>query len=237
MAGTADERDDETVPPHLRVTDEIPVTARPVPATDVQLHPVVPPPEPPPRPYAAPVTVEESIPFPPTAPRRPADPARARGSRVLGLSIVVIGAVFLGTALLLVSGVFAGGPGPSTGPCGHRSCVATPSVHVAAPGPQIAYRTVERDAGYFEGTVTIANPTDRPMRSWTLSFRYPGADIHNTWNADLARSGTEIFLTGTATSPPIAPGATLQVRFGGSGSPSMPTACRLNGTPCAFVAG
>jgi Cellulose binding domain len=236
MAGTADERDDDNVLPHLRVTDEIPVTARPVPVTDVQLHPVVPPPEPP-RPYAEPVTVEESIPFPPTVPRRPAYPARARGRRVLGVSIVVIGAVLLGAALLLVSGVFVGGPKPPTGPCGHRPCVATPSAHAAAPGPRIPYRTVERDAGYFEGTVTIRNPTDRPMRSWTLSFRYPGADIRNTWDATLARSGTEISLTGTATSPPIAAGATLQVRFGGSGSPSMPTDCRLNGTPCAFVAG
>ncbi|MFL6054357.1 MAG: cellulose binding domain-containing protein [Actinoallomurus sp.] len=230
MAATADERDDNVLP-HLRATDEIPMTARPVPATDVQVHPVVPPP----RPYAAPVTVEESIPYPPTAPRGPTDPARARGWRVLGVSIVVIGALLLGSALLLVSGVFAGGP--ERHPCGHRPCVVSPSVQVAAPGPRIAYRTVERDAGYFEGTVTIVNPTDRPMRSWTLSFRYPGADIHNTWDAALSRSGTEIFLAGTATSPPIAPGATLQVRFGGSGSPSMPADCRLNGTPCAFVAG
>jgi hypothetical protein len=136
-----------------------------------------------------------------------------------------------------VYGLFAGtgGQGPSAGPCGHRPCAARPSSRDAVSGAQIAYRTVERDVGYFEGTVTITNHGAQPMPSWTLSFRYPGADIHNTWDAVLQRGGAETVLTGTATSRPIAPGATLEVRFGGSGSPSMPTDCRLNGAPCAFV--
>ncbi|GAA4639682.1 hypothetical protein GCM10023196_102280 [Actinoallomurus vinaceus] len=209
-------------------------TARPVPATDVQ---VVPPPEPP-RPYVPPVTVEEGIPMPPGGPYRPvASPAAGRRplTRALRVGVILAGAVLMGVGFLLVFGVFAGGA-KHPAPCGGKPCAPRPSGQAAPPGAQIAYRTVERDRGYFEGTVTIANHGDQPMRSWTLSFRYPGAQIHNTWDAVLQRKGEDAILTGTATARPIAPGATLEVRFGGSGSPSMPTDCRLNGAPCAFVA-
>jgi hypothetical protein len=207
---------------------------RPVPATDVQVHPVIPPP----RPYAAPVTVEEGIPLPPAGPYRPVAPpvaGRRSPARALRVGVILAGAVLMGVGFLLVYGGFSGGA-KHPAPCGGKPC-APPSVRHAAPaGAQIAYRTVERDAGYFEGTVTIANHGDQPMRSWTLSFRYPGADIHNTWDAVLQRRGEDAVLTGTATARPIAPGATLEVRFGGSGAPSTPTDCRLNGAPCAFIA-
>ncbi|WP_433182535.1 cellulose binding domain-containing protein [Actinoallomurus sp. CA-150999] len=212
---------------------------RPVPATDVQVHPVIPLP----RPYAAPATVEESIPVPPGGPYPPGGPhppvappvaGRRPLSRALWVGVILAGAVLMGAGFLLVYGGFAGGA-KHPAPCGGKSC-APPVRQPAPPGAQIAYRTVERDAGYFEGTVTIANQGAQPMRSWSLSFRYPGANIHNTWDAVLQRQGEDTTLTGTATARPIAPGATLEVRFGGSGTPSMPTDCRLNGTPCAFVA-
>ncbi|GAA4610664.1 hypothetical protein GCM10023195_44380 [Actinoallomurus liliacearum] len=250
------DRDGEEVLPHLRTTEEIQRPARPIPATDVQ---VVPAPEPPsappaapvtvqervsipPPPYGAPPTVEQSVPVLPGGPRRPAGPSRPgrRVPRRLGLiAAAVVGVLLVAVvALLTVSGTSADDPDqPATTPCRHLPCVPSSNPSTAAPAAQVAYRTVERDAGYFEGTVTIANHGDRPMPSWTLSFTYPGADIRNTWDAVLQRRGTETVLTGKTTSPPIAPGATLQVRFGGSGSPSMPTDCRLNGAPCAFVAG
>ncbi|MCO5991398.1 cellulose binding domain-containing protein [Actinoallomurus spadix] len=278
------ERDGGEVLPHLRTTDEIPRPARPVPATDVQLRPVVPPPEPPPTPpatvqesvpvrhdvpvtveaglpvpppdpYGAPATVEgpapraygapgeRGVPFPPGAPRPPAKPRGTGGGVSRRLAIVAVaGAGVLLVAigvLVAVLGSSSGGPAPSTAPapCGHGPCAPSPTHSAPAPVAQVPYRTVERDAGYFEATATITNHESRPMRSWTLSFTYPGAEIRNTWDAVLQRRGTETILTGTATSPPIAPGASLQVRFGGSGAPSMPTGCRLNGAPCAFVAG
>jgi hypothetical protein len=148
------------------------------------------------------------------------------------LGVILAGAVLMGAGFLLVYGGFSGG-GEHPAPAGGG---APPVRHAVPAGGQIAYRTVEREAGYFEGAVTIANHGNQPMRSWTLSFRYPGADIHNTWDAILQRRGEDAVLTGTATARPIAPGATLEVRFGGGGSPSMPTDCRLNGAPCAFVA-
>ncbi|MEV0402850.1 cellulose binding domain-containing protein [Actinoallomurus sp. NPDC050550] len=207
---------------------------RAVPATDVQVHPIIPPP----RPYAAPVTVEEGIPLPPGGPHRPVAPpvaGRRPLARALWVGVILAGAVLMGVGFLLVYGGFAGGA-KHPAPCGGKSCAPPPVRSAAPPGAQIGYRTVERDAGYFEGTVTIANHGDQPMRSWTLSFRYPGAEIHNTWDAVLQRRGEDAILTGTATARPIAPGAALEVRFGGSGAPSMPTDCRLNGATCAFVA-
>ncbi|MCO5992029.1 cellulose binding domain-containing protein [Actinoallomurus rhizosphaericola] len=294
------DRDGEEVLPHLRATEEIPRPARPVPATDVQLRPVVPPPgapatvqesvpasydasmtiaegvptsydapmtvaegaparfdapptveqgvpTPPPGPYGTPATVEEPLPYageqgaplPPGAPRRSPDPAGTGGRVSRRLALIVGGAAVLLAAvgILVVAHGTSSGPVKAPAPCGHGPCPSSPTHDALTPAAQVAYRTVERDAGYFEGTVTIANHGDRPMRSWTLSFTYPGADIHNTWDAVLQRRGAETVLTGKPTSPPIAPGASLQVRFGGSGAPSMPTGCRLNGAPCAFVAG
>jgi hypothetical protein len=97
------------------------------------------------------------------------------------------------------------------------------------------YRTVERDTGYFEGTVTIVNRDKRPLKNWTLTFTYPGADIHNAWEVVLQGTGQNVTIVNAPTAAPIAPGSSFEVRFGGAGRPAMPANCRLNGTPCAFT--
>jgi hypothetical protein len=126
-----------------------------------------------------------------------------------------------------------GGTGPRPASCTDEGCASSARKTSAAPG--LRYRTVERDIGYFEGTVTIVNHGTRPVRAWTLSFTYPGADVHNAWEVVLRQKGQNVVIVNAPTAEPIAPGDSFEVRFGGSGRPAMPTGCRLNGAPCTFL--
>jgi hypothetical protein len=133
---------------------------------------------------------------------------------------------------------FAQVGGSSHTPCKGNACGATrqATTATAAPaGPKLRYRTVDRETGYFEGTITIVNAGDRPMNTWTLTFTYPGADIHNVWEAVLQRKGETVTIVNAMTAAPIAPGKRFDVQFGGAGRPAMPTGCRLNNAPCVFV--
>jgi hypothetical protein len=106
---------------------------------------------------------------------------------------------------------------------------------VAPVAAKLRYRTVERDVGYFEGTVTLVNHGRRPLSTWTLTFTYPGADIHNAWEVVLQGKGQNVTIANAPTAAPIAPGDSFEVRFGGAGRPGMPANCRLNGAPCTFI--
>ncbi|MGH3375233.1 MAG: cellulose binding domain-containing protein [Actinoallomurus sp.] len=145
-----------------------------------------------------------------------------------------------GVAVLVAAGialVFSRIGGSSSSPCaGHGCATGTKQKTKAAPaGPKLRYRTVDRETGYFEGTIAIVNPGTRPMNTWTLTFTYPGADIHNVWEAVLQRKGQTVTIVNAMTAAPIAPGQSFEVQFGGAGHPAMPTGCRLNNAPCVFV--
>jgi Cellulose binding domain len=146
-----------------------------------------------------------------------------------------------GVAVLLAAGIalaFSQLGGSSKNPCTGASCAtnAQRKTTKAPPaGPKLRYRTVDRETGYFEGTIAIVNPGTRPMRAWTLTFTYPGADIHNVWEAVLQRKGQTVTIVNAMTAAPIAPGRSFEVQFGGAGRPAMPTGCRLNDAPCVFV--
>jgi hypothetical protein len=146
----------------------------------------------------------------------------------VGVAVVVAGVVSL------VFRQIGGGPAKPRSSCGVAGCAS--SVKTVAPvAAKLRYRTVERDTGYFEGIVTIVNRGKRPLNTWTLSFTYPGADIHNAWEVVLQGKGQNVTMVNAATAAPIAPGDSFEVRFGGAGSPAMPMNCRLNGAPCTFV--
>jgi hypothetical protein len=161
----------------------------------------------------------------------PADgPARERRRRLVLAFVAAGGAVAVAAVVALAFGRLGGAHHPDSGCAGACSGQAK-----AAVTPKLRYRTVERDTGYFEGTVTLVNRGRTPMRAWTLTFTYPGADIRNAWDVRLLRKGSDVVIAAAPAAGPIAPGKRFEVRFGGSGRPGMPTACRLNGVPCAFV--
>jgi hypothetical protein len=206
------------------------------PVTDEQLVPrppaaspspvAVPPGGVPPSPPAAAVT------FPPTDDR----PRTGRPSPRILAALAAAGA-----AVLLAGGITmlfrqTGGAAKVPGSCTACSSSTRKTAGAGAPtGPKLTYRTVDRQVGYFEGTVTIVNGSGRPMPSWTLSFSYPGADVHNAWDVVLQQTGQDVVIVNELTAPPIAPGESLEVRFGGAGTPTMPADCRLNGLPCTFT--
>ncbi|WP_460365610.1 cellulose binding domain-containing protein, partial [Actinocorallia lasiicapitis] len=101
-------------------------------------------------------------------------------------------------------------------------------------GLAVGYETSEVSPGYFEGTFTVTNPTGRPVEAWTLSFRVRGAVIANVWGGTLTRTGSDVVIVSDGATAPIAPGGSVTVRFGGSGTPVMPEGCTFNGGACGF---
>jgi hypothetical protein len=151
----------------------------------------------------------------------------AEGRSRTTVAFVAAGAAALvAAAVALAFGRLGGAPHSPTGTARTLSAAAV---------PHLRYRTVERDTGYFEGTVTLVNRGATPLRAWTLGFTYPGADIHNAWEVVLRRKGEHVVIVSAPGAAPIAPGGHFDVRFGGAGRPGMPTGCRLNGAPCAFT--
>jgi hypothetical protein len=160
-------------------------------------------------------------------------PPSGAGPRRTTMAFVAAGAaVVVAGVIALAFGRLGGASHPQAG-CAGEFCPRETSSKAAA--PRFRYRTVERDTGYFEGTVTLVNRGATPLRSWTLTFTYPGADVHNAWEVVLRQTGQNVAIVNAATAEPIAPGDEFEVRFGGSGRPGMPTNCRFNGTPCTFV--
>ncbi len=170
---------------------------------------------------------------PPTGPK--ALPSRPKKSKITVL-------VAAGIAIVLAGGVaFAvfrdnGKKAPACPSTTNKACASQAGKSTApVVGPKFAYRTVERDVGYFEGTIMIVNRTGSPLARWTLSFTYPGADVHNAWEVTLRQPGQYVIVDSKAGARPIAPGASFEVRFGGAGRPVMPVDCEFNGQPCGFT--
>ncbi len=137
--------------------------------------------------------------------------------------------------VVVISLVFVNSGGPADHPkaCQGSAC-ASSSAKSVAPLARLRYRTVDREVGYFEGTITFVNHGKQPLRAWTLAFSYPGADIHNIWEAVLQQRGQDVVIVNKPGAAPIAPGHSFAVQFGGAGRPSKPTNCRLDGAPCTF---
>ncbi|MEO3782818.1 cellulose binding domain-containing protein [Actinocorallia sp. B10E7] len=126
-------------------------------------------------------------------------------------------------------------PGPGDGPAAGETPLQPPVSGSTAQGIGVTYRTVEVSAGYFEGEVTLTNETGAELRDWTLSFTYPGASIRNVWNGHLwtGDDGT-VTVTGDENTASVPAGASVTIRFGGSGAPSRPRGCAVNGSACGF---
>ncbi len=152
---------------------------------------------------------------------------------------LLITIVAAGIAIVLAGGIAILALSHDKAPKKAANCTTTcpqkPNAVPQNPGPKFAYRTVDREVGYFEGTIMVANKTTTPLTKWTLSFTYPGADVHNAWEVALQQTGQYVIINSKPDALPIKPGAEFEVRFGGAGKPSMPTDCKFNGQPCRFT--
>ncbi|WP_396452491.1 cellulose binding domain-containing protein [Actinomadura sp.] len=139
-----------------------------------------------------------------------------------------------------------GGPAPSEAPAAGQppaqqpGAPGTPPPATTAPigplvrGKGITYQLVQQDEGYFEGRMVITNRTDRPMKTWKLTFRAPGADVKNIWGARLVRGGEKVEIRNLDGAPAIPPGGTWEIQYGAAGRASTPKGCELNGGACGF---
>lgn len=131
---------------------------------------------------------------------------------------------------------------PAAAPTAGRPPVqpGTPPPATTAPigplvqGKGITYQLVQQDDGYFEGRMVITNRTDRPMKTWKLTFRAPGADVKNIWGARLVHGGEKVEIKNLDGAPAIPPGGTWEVQFGAAGHASTPKGCELNGKACGL---
>ncbi|NEA21341.1 cellulose binding domain-containing protein, partial [Actinomadura bangladeshensis] len=123
---------------------------------------------------------------------------------------------------------------PPAGQPGTPPPATTAPIGPLIEGKGITYQLVQRDEGYFEGKMVITNRTDRPMKTWKLTFRTPGADVKNIWGARLVHGGEKAEIRNLDGAPAIPPGGTWDVQFGAAGPASTPKGCELNGGTCGF---
>ncbi|TMR22748.1 cellulose binding domain-containing protein, partial [Actinomadura geliboluensis] len=127
----------------------------------------------------------------------------------------------------------ANGQPPAEQPSGPPP-VTTAPIGPLVGGDGITYQLVQQDEGYFEGRMVITNRTGRPMTTWTLTFRAPGADVKNIWGAALVHGGTEVEIRNLDGARAIPPGGTWEIQYGAAGRASTPKGCELNGEACGF---
>ncbi|RKS75084.1 cellulose binding domain-containing protein [Actinomadura pelletieri DSM 43383] len=123
---------------------------------------------------------------------------------------------------------------PAQPPASPAPAVSTAPIGPLLEGDGITYQLAQQDEGYFEGRMVITNRTDRPMRTWRLTFRVPGANVKNIWGARLVRGGENAEIGNLDGAPAIPPGGTWEIQFGAAGATSTPQACLLDGRPCGF---
>lgn len=125
-------------------------------------------------------------------------------------------------------------PGQAPAPPPAPPPVPTAPIGPVMEGDGITYQLVQQDEGYFEGRMVITNRTGRPMRTWKITFRTPGADVKNIWGGKLVEGGERAVIENLDGAPAIPPGGTWAVQFGASGATTAPKGCKLNGEACGF---
>ncbi|ROO83322.1 cellulose binding domain-containing protein [Actinocorallia herbida] len=166
-----------------------------------------------------------------------------RPKRKIGLvipGVIATGLLVIGAVAALIWPETAQGP-RRTPASGLAPTVAAPADQTAQgvsgvtpDGVRVVYKTVEVSTGYFEGTLTLTNDSKDTIPSWTVAFTYPGAFIRNVWGGELTDPGNEVTIISDDATSPIAPGESVEIRFGGGGTPSRPQGCTFGGTPCGF---
>ncbi|SCG38066.1 glycosyl hydrolase family 18 protein [Micromonospora halophytica] len=84
-----------------------------------------------------------------------------------------------------------------------------------------------------EGRVTIANGTGASVDTWRIEFDLPaGTTISSAWDADVTSSGNHYVAVKKSWAGPLAPGATFNWGYNGTGPYKAPLNCTINGAPC-----
>lgn len=111
---------------------------------------------------------------------------------------------------------------------------AVPVTSALAAGSVTVGFTASSDWGTgHEVRVTIANGTDAPVSTWRIEFDLPaGTTISSFWDADVTRSGNRYVAVKKSWAGPLAPGASFNWGYVGTGAYRAPTNCTVNGASC-----
>jgi hypothetical protein len=114
--------------------------------------------------------------------------------------------------------------------------VPATSATAATITPTATYAKSSDWATGFEGDYTITNTMSVALTSWSVAFTLPSTEkVTSLWNGTLTSSGNTYTAKNLSWNAPVAPGASVTIGFDASdsGTYQAPTACTLNGNPCA----
>jgi GH18 family chitinase len=106
--------------------------------------------------------------------------------------------------------------------------------HALSPGSQLELEVTGSWSTGFEGTLRFTNGTGAPLPTWTIQFDAPFG-VSSMWNGVYqGKSGdTHSVANPTWSGYSLAAGATAELGFVATGTPSQPVNFRLNGQPVA----
>ncbi len=84
--------------------------------------------------------------------------------------------------------------------------------------------------------VRVTNTGSATIDGWTLTFDFPnGQKVTQGWSAEWSQTGSAVTATNAPWNGRLAAGSSVEIGFNAShpGTPTAPTAFRLNGAPCA----
>ncbi|WP_433386675.1 glycosyl hydrolase family 18 protein [Micromonospora sp. KLBMP9576] len=85
-----------------------------------------------------------------------------------------------------------------------------------------------------ETRVTVTNGTSASVSTWRIEFDLPsGTSVSSSWDADVTRTGDHYVAVKKSWAGPLAPGATFNWGYNGTGAYRAPLNCTINGAPCA----
>lgn len=121
---------------------------------------------------------------------------------------------------------------------GHGAAArSAPSRTAKAGGParyRVGYQVIMHRRRRFVALITM--PSDLTQGSWSLALAFPSARVEQVWGAQWrpladGEGGTAL---GQWAGDPLGWPAAGQLVVMGSGAPTAPTSCRLNGAECSF---
>ncbi|WP_431935534.1 glycosyl hydrolase family 18 protein [Micromonospora sp. RP3T] len=123
----------------------------------------------------------------------------------------------------------------ATGAVVALAVAAVPMTTASAAGSVTATFTKVQDWGTgHEGRVTVTNGTGASVNGWRIEFDLPsGTSISSSWDADVTRTGDHYVAVNKSWAGSLAPGASFNWGYNGTGAYKGPLNCTVNGGSCA----
>ena len=124
---------------------------------------------------------------------------------------------------------------------GNRSAASAAATFTTSQGGsgggacRVSHTVTSSWSGGYGASVKITNTGTSAVSGWTLGWTYGGGQqVTSAWNATVTQSGTQVSARNVAWNGSIAPSATVEFGFNGSGQQgaAAPSGFTLNGSAC-----